>query len=123
MIGGFIGATGRYIVGEWLLTKNGFPIGTLTVNLIGCLALGWLLPYAAKRFKQSTSLIPFIGTGILGAFTTFSTFSFESLHLLLNKQFGTATLYVLGSILLGTLFSYVGYKLASFQLKRSGYLL
>ncbi|MGM0901336.1 MAG: fluoride efflux transporter CrcB [Bacillota bacterium] len=111
-LGGFFGAILRFALGEWLHTDNGFPIGTLTVNLLGCLVLGWFLAFAKRRaFRGETVLL--IGTGFLGSYTTFSTFSVEAVNLLVAGQVLFALLYVLLSILVGLLLAFLGFKLAT----------
>lgn len=84
-LGGFLGAILRYLVSGWAqsLSKSiDFPYGTLAVNVIGCLAIGLLSQLAATRglFGPDTRALLFIG--LLGAFTTFSTFSSETLNLI-----------------------------------------
>jgi len=86
--GGFIGAILRYLVGGWV--QNGFstfPVGTLAVNFIGSFLLG-LIMYASEYrgiFPEETRI--FLTIGILGAFTTMSTFSYETFKLIEDKEF------------------------------------
>jgi CrcB protein len=82
--GGFLGAVSRYLVGglvHRLLPVSHMPYGTLVVNVAGCLLIGWLGALAETRglFSGTTRLLVFIG--VLGGFTTFSTFAFETLAL------------------------------------------
>ncbi len=112
MIGGFFGAISRYALGEWVYTNNGFPLGTLLINFIGCFLLGWFLTFVGQKNNISTNTTLFIGTGFIGSFTTFSTFSAETIALLQQGLFMLGLLYVLASIILGLLLSYLGYKLA-----------
>ena len=85
-IGGGLGSIARFIVsremGNWL--GNYLPYGTLTVNIAGSLALGWVITFFFDRPELSSALRLGLTVGFLGAFTTFSTFSFESLQLLLD---------------------------------------
>lgn len=106
-IGGFCGATSRFYLGEWLWAEKVFPLGTLMVNLIGCFALGWLLAYAKRK---EVSLL--FGTGFLGSFTTFSTFSIESITLIENGQGLFALFYMVITISMGISLAYAGFKLA-----------
>lgn len=104
-LGGFVGALARYVGSAWVyrLTGAAFPWGTLTVNVIGCFALGLLL-FAVElhdAFHPETRL--FLGMGLLGSLTTFSTFSHETVHLLRHSQYVFALAYVLSSIVLGLL--------------------
>ncbi|MBM4761486.1 fluoride efflux transporter CrcB [Bacillus sp. B15-48] len=111
-IGGFLGAISRYGMGEWLHTENGFPVGTLTVNLLGCFLLGWFLAFA-KRKNLRTEITMLFGTGFLGSFTTFSTFSVETVYLIENGQFLFAFSYVAASMLAGILSAYIGFRSGS----------
>lgn len=113
MIGGFFGALSRYVLGEWFhSSSNGFPTGTLMINLIGCLFLGWFLTFVSKRQRIKPELSLFIGTGFVGSFTTFSTFSVETVQLFQNSYIIQAVFYVFTSIILGLLMTYIGWKLA-----------
>ncbi|MEH7222734.1 fluoride efflux transporter CrcB [Bacillus sp. JJ1566] len=112
MIGGFLGAISRYLLGEWVPAPNGFPIGTLTVNLIGCLCLGWLLTFLANQKNVNPKISLMFGTGFIGSFTTFSTFSVEVVHLLEDGNVRHALLYVVISLFAGVMLSFIGYRLA-----------
>ena len=85
-IGGGLGSIARFVIsremGNWL--GNYLPYGTLTVNIAGSLALGWFITFFINRPELSIAIRLGLTVGFLGAFTTFSTFSFESLQLLLN---------------------------------------
>ncbi len=85
-IGGGLGSIARFVIsremGNWL--GNYLPYGTLTVNVAGSLALGWFITIFVDRSELSSALRLGLTVGFLGAFTTFSTFSFESLQLLLD---------------------------------------
>jgi fluoride exporter len=92
--GGFIGAVLRYFAilsMQIFKTKTNIPLGTLLVNVIGCLLIGFLAVIAENSKLISAETRNFLVVGILGAFTTFSTFGYESVTLLksgLNFQFG-----------------------------------
>ncbi len=79
-LGGFLGAVGRHLLGGWLqgLSHGRFPWGTLAVNVLGCFLIG-LLATQITRFPEAWRL--FVVTGLLGGFTTFSTFGIDSVHL------------------------------------------
>lgn len=110
-IGGFLGGMCRFLVGEMFFNIHPFPVETFVVNLVGCFFLGWFLAFVKNKQKLRPEIILFFGTGFTGSFTTFSTFSVETIALLQNNQIAFALFYVLGSILLGLLSSYSGYRL------------
>lgn len=114
-LGGFIGAILRYLVGKWIPATNGFPINTLMINLLGCLFLAWFFTITTKRWMINSQLKLAIGTGFTGAFTTFSTFSVETLNLIENQQFLMALIYVFLSILGGIGLAIIGTKLTTFN--------
>ena len=99
-LGGAVGATGRYLVGVAIvrLTGHGFPWGTLTVNVIGSFLMGVLVVLLGQL--NDTKLSPFLVTGVLGGFTTFSAFSLDAMTLYERGQVGAAAAYVLASVLL-----------------------
>ncbi|MBI5553636.1 MAG: fluoride efflux transporter CrcB [Candidatus Diapherotrites archaeon] len=111
-IGGFLGAIARYLVGGWI--QNGitaFPLGTLTVNFSGSLLLG-LIMYSSEYlgfFSEETRV--FLTIGFLGAFTTMSTFSYESFRLMEQNNWVLFGINVAGTILL-TIFAVYLAKLA-----------
>lgn len=111
MTGGFLGAAARYALGEWVYT-DGFPLNTLIINLIGCLFLGWFLTYISQREHVWREVSLLIGTGFTGSFTTFSTFSLETIQLFQDEFFMLGILYILASTIGGLLLAYAGYKLA-----------
>lgn len=112
MIGGFFGAICRFGLGEWNGTGDGFPLATLVINLSGCFILGWFLTYVKQNKKIRRELILMIGTGFIGSFTTFSTFSVETINLFQNGLIFMAIFYVLASSVFGILLAYAGYILA-----------
>ena len=99
-LGGAIGASLRYLsnVGAMRLFGPGFPYATLFVNILGSFAMGLLVVILAK--KAGTALAPFLMTGILGGFTTFSAFSLDTFALWERGQPLVALAYVAASILL-----------------------
>ena len=99
-LGGAIGASGRYLTGVAAvrLLGHGFPWGTLIVNVIGSFLMGVLVVVMAQKF--GTRFAPFLMTGLLGGFTTFSAFSLDALTLYERGQTGLAAGYVLASVLL-----------------------
>lgn len=98
-LGGAIGATLRYLAGVWifrLVGHTGFPVSILTVNVIGSFLMGVFVVAAAER--GLTHYSPFLMIGVLGGFTTFSSFSLETITLVERGEFGSAVLYVLLSV-------------------------
>ena len=98
-LGGAIGASARY--GVNILAGrivHGFPLGTLTVNILGCLAMGLLAAFLALRGGQH--LAPLLLTGVLGGFTTFSAFALDTMTLWERGAGGMAIRYVLASVVL-----------------------
>jgi CrcB protein len=90
-------ATARWTAGgPW----GHVPLGTVVVNVVGCFALAWLLSADAARGGGSSAVRLFLGTGLLGALTTFSTFGLDAHGLALDGRPGQAVLYVGGTLLL-----------------------
>ena len=110
-IGGAIGACLRFFLSQVMVYEAGFPLATFTANCIGCFVLSYLL--SGKLLNNSPNLKLALTTGLLGSFTTFSTFSSETIALVSNQLYGTAFLYVLLSALGGLLLSFAGYLLGS----------
>jgi len=108
-VGGFIGTICRYLLS--LLIQNKFlstyPFGTLSVNIIGCFLIG-IIYALSDRGHFSVEWRLFLATGIMGGFTTFSTFSNETVSMLRDAQYGNALLYVSGSVILGLLATFCG---------------
>ena len=98
-LGGFCGAVTRYGVGR-LFSGAAFPYATLTVNVIGSLLIGLLATLLAARSGESESLRLFLVVGFLGAFTTFSAFSLETLHLLNTGAWIKMLLNIVGNVVL-----------------------
>lgn len=107
-IGGFFGAISRYGLSLLLPNVGNFPLVTLIINLAGCFCLGWLYTTFTKR----TPLVLGIGTGFLGAFTTFSTFSVDTILLIENHHWLQAISYSFISVLGGLFCAMFGVKLA-----------
>jgi CrcB protein len=111
--GGVIGTLARYGLGKWILgwAGAGFPWHTFAINLAGSLVLG----FAARAFESlaaSPEVRGFVAIGLCGAFTTFSTYSLETVELLQRGAWGRAAAYALGSVAVGLLAVWVGMSLA-----------
>lgn len=113
--GGFIGSVARYFVSKLNLYWDFYsvPIGTLLVNIIGSLIIGFLAGMSDKTNILSLELRLFLMVGICGGFTTFSSFTNENLMLLHNGQFLSIFLYTGLSVLLGFIAVYFGYTLSN----------
>jgi len=111
-LGGALGALARWGVGEALPHDPGsWPWATLTVNLTGCLVLGLLIAALFARRPDHPWLRPFLGTGVLGGYTTFSTFSVDAVHLADAGRWAVAAAYVLVSVAGGVLAAAAGVAL------------
>ncbi|MGH1458709.1 MAG: fluoride efflux transporter CrcB [Paracoccaceae bacterium] len=99
-LGGAIGASLRYLtnVGAMRVMGAGFPWGTMTVNVVGSFLMGIIVLYLAQ--KGGTRFAPFLMTGLLGGYTTFSAFSLDALTIFERGQAGLAALYVAASVAL-----------------------
>jgi len=102
-LGGILGANTRYWLGGWAAQRWGttFPFGTLFINLSGSLVLGFFLTLTTERFLLDPRWRVLFVIGFLGAYTTFSTYTYESVNLMLNGQWQLGLLNLLGSALLG----------------------
>ncbi len=111
--GAVIGAPLRYFVGSRLQSWGwaDFPGGTLVVNLTGCFAIGLVLGLAESRDAPSREARLFLVTGILGSYTTFSAFGWETLELLRGGELLKVMLYAGGSVMLGVLAAWAGSSL------------
>ena len=101
--GGFLGAVTRYGLSGLVhrYYGGGFPLGTLAVNVLGCLLLGAIMALVQDRQLFAPNMRIFVTIGILGAFTTFSTFGYESSALLHDQEFRLASLNVVANVVLG----------------------
>jgi fluoride exporter len=110
-VGGFVGAISRYVSVMFLgkrFPALTMPIGTLFVNSLGSFLIGLLL-----GCKANVELTLLIGTGFMGAFTTFSTFQYELLQFSTQRKWGMAFKYLLLSMVIGLVLAFAGYELGS----------
>lgn len=117
-VGGAVGAVSRYVVvsqaGHWLGLS--FPYGTLIVNILGSFILGSLTEIMALSWSVSQEVRAFLVVGLLGAFTTFSTFSLDVVYLFERGQSGSAAMYIAASVVLAIMAFMLGLRLFRFLL-------
>ena len=113
-IGGAIGSVGRYALSTLLLrlTTPVFPYGTFIVNIIGCALFGLIAGVAQHRVPLSADLRAFLLVGLLGGFTTFSTFAFDSVSLLRDGQWSLALVNTIGQVVMGGAALWAGLRIA-----------
>ena len=114
-LGGFAGANARYLLGGWVASRFGatFPYGTYVINVTGSFILGFFLAFAEDRAWVAPSLRLLFAVGFVGAYTTFSTFEYESIRLLQERELLLAGLYLIGSVLTGGIAVVLGIALGS----------
>jgi CrcB protein len=101
--GGFAGANARYWIARWIAERYGtaFPYGTLLINITGSLIIGFAITYLNARSNLSPNYRLIFTTGFVGAYTTFSTYTYESLTLMQDGLWARAAVYLIGSVALG----------------------
>lgn len=109
-LGGALGAVLRYLISEWAVRAFGatFPLGTLFANLIGSLIIGLLFGYADTRAEFPTHLVTLLGVGLMGGFTTFSSYAYQTVFLIEEGQLPFALLNLVLNTLPGLLLAALG---------------
>ncbi len=108
-LGGSVGSLARWGVGEALPAVPGtFPLGTFLVNVLGSFTLGVLMVFVADVWPPTRYVRPFLGVGVLGGFTTFSTYVLDVRSLLVRRDVGLAGAYLSGTLVLGLLAVWAG---------------
>jgi fluoride exporter len=103
-VGGLIGALARYaLASAWPVQPAAMPWSTLVINVSGCLLIGLLLVRLLEAGSAHPLWRPFLGTGVLGGYTTFSTYAVESRTLLADGRIGLAVLYLAGTAVMALL--------------------
>ena len=107
--GSFIGGILRYLLSQFVQSKflSAFPFGTLIVNIIGCFLIGMVFGLT-DRGTLTPEWRLFLATGLIGGFTTFSAFSLETVGLLRDGQLLYATTYIVGTVIIGLLATFIG---------------
>ena len=114
--GGFIGSILRYwtSVNAYKILGEKFPYGTFIVNALGCLLIGFIAEISENRFLISSEVRTFLMIGFLGGYTTFSTFGYETFTLLQDKDYTTAILNILLSVVVCITAVWIGALIAKF---------
>lgn len=110
-LGGFLGSISRYWLSALIHKFAGmnFPYGTLTVNVIGCFAIGLLMTMFQEHFVENPNIRLFLIIGVLGGFTTFSSFSFDTLALMKAGNFLSAGVNIVASVTVCLMATWIGY--------------
>jgi len=117
-VAGALGALSRYALGGVVqrLAGTSFPYGTLVINVLGCLVIGYIMQLSLTADIISSNLRVIITIGFLGAFTTFSTFSYETIKLLEDGAFVSVILNIASNVGLGLLATFFGILLGRITL-------
>ena len=117
--GGAFGALARYLAAGWVQSLAGdfYPWGTMVVNLVGCAVLGFLMTWFQSTVA-SPELRSLVTIGFLGSFTTFSTFSYETVAMLRDGEWWRAGGYLAGSVGIGLVAVWLGMNVASALIRR-----
>jgi len=113
-VGGALGTVARYWVGSTISGRLGarFPYGTFVINITACIILGFTLTYMGKRADLNPAWRYFLPVGFIGAYSTFSTYEWETLSTLRSGAFAMGALYAVGSLVLGLAAVWAGTALA-----------
>jgi CrcB protein len=112
-LGGFLGANARYLLGGFISERWGavFPLGTFVINVTGSFILGFFMAYAQDRPWVEPGARLLFAVGFVGAYTTFSTFEYETMRLLQERELLFAMLNIFGSLLSGAVAVFAGFIL------------
>jgi len=112
--GGALGSVARYLLGAVIQDRaaTALPLGTLVINVTGSLLLGFLMRLGLDTSAFSPEMRFFLTTGFCGGYTTFSTFSYETVRLLEDGEYGTASVYIASSVVLSILACVIGMGVA-----------
>jgi CrcB protein len=110
-LGGALGSITRYLISQWVQAASksvNFPFGTLTVNLVGCLVIGFLAQMAETRGVFTSESRAFVFIGILGGFTTFSSFGNETLNLFRGGEMWSGIANISANVIIGLFAVWLG---------------
>jgi CrcB protein len=115
LAGAGLGGLARYALGTWIMVKYGgrFPLGTFIINITGAFLIGVLMPLLTSRSEPHPNWRLFLVVGVLGGYTTFSSFEYETLQAVQDGERWMGLLYVAGSVLLGYLAVWLGAALTA----------
>ena len=117
--GGALGSVARHLVGTAVPAgPAGMPWGTFLVNVTGCFVLGALMVFVLEVWRPSRYVRPFLGVGVLGGYTTFSTASMEAVELAGRGSWPVVAAYLLGSVVAGLAAAWLGVILARVTARR-----
>lgn len=117
-LGGGLGALARYgLLLLWPPRTGGFPVATFVTNILGCLLIGALMVLVAEFWADRRLVRPFLGTGVLGGFTTFSTYVVDVRRLVADDAAGLAVLYLAGTVVAALVAAYAGSALTRLLLR------
>lgn len=113
-IGGSIGSVLRYLIAKWAAEKIDFtlPYGTFIVNIVGCFIIGFFMTIVTERVVVSPYWRLFVTVGFVGGLTTFSSFSYESIQLLLQSNFFQGFCNIGGNVIIGLFATWLGISAA-----------
>jgi len=115
VVGAGLGGLLRYLASMWIMGRTGgiFPAGTFVINLSGSFLIGLTMTLFTERFQPHPNLRLFLTVGLLGGYTTFSTFEYETLQAARGGGRWVAPLYALGSVVFGYLAVWLGAAIAT----------
>lgn len=115
LVGAGLGGLARYVAGTWIMAKYGgrFPLGTLIINVTGSFLIGVLMTLLTERFQPHPNWRLFLVVGILGGYTTFSSFEYEIFQSVRDGARLMGMLYMTGSVLFGYIGVWLGTILAA----------
>ena len=115
LAGAGLGGMARYALGTWIMARSGgrFPLGTFLINISGSFFIGLLMTLLTERLQPHPNWRLFLVVGVLGGYTTFSSFEYETLQAVRDGERWMGLLYVAGSVLLGYLAVWLGAALTA----------